>query len=100
VGDKVVVPAFAAVEAASMEVGVPRPNDPLSASVQDALTLSADLVHRGWRHLPPSWATRGERAAQELRSIGLLRAADAVQDLVMATRSGTPTSRSSGPTLT
>lgn len=89
VGDRVVVPAFAHGDAAAIDTWVPREPDPLAAAVSAGLAVTADVLHRGWRHLPPSWAGRADRTARQLRTVGLLRAAEAVDALVAATAAAT-----------
>ena len=88
VGSAVVVPAFApatgeAIDSRSLDL-----TDRLVISVQEALTLSADLLHRGYRHLPPGWSQRVERSAQQLRQVGLTRAGSGMASLGEVARYG------------
>jgi hypothetical protein len=86
-GSAVVVPAFAPATGSRITAGAAHGvDDPLAAAVAGALAASAEVVHRGWRHLPPGWAGRAERAAASLRRLGLERAAGAMTDLAGATR--------------
>ena len=85
-GASVVVPAFAPATGSAITAGAGAAKDPLAAALGDAIAASAEVVHRGWRHLPPGWTGRAERAAQGLRQVGLDRAAGAMTDLVGATR--------------
>jgi hypothetical protein len=90
VGAQVVVPAFADVAGHAI-ASTPRPvTDPLAAAVAEAVDLSADLLHRGLRRIPPSWPHRAERTAQQLRRAGLTRTAEAVTALADAVRAGAP----------
>jgi hypothetical protein len=77
----VIVPAFA--EAAGPAIGpAPRPlTDPLSAITSEAIDVSADLLHRGLRHLSPSWPQRAARTAELLRHAGLSTAGAALSGL-------------------
>jgi hypothetical protein len=86
VGSTVVVPAFAPATGSAITAGAGGASDPLVAAVGDAIATSAEVVHRGWRHLPPGWTGRAERAAAGLRRVGLDRAAGAMTDLAAATR--------------
>ena len=85
-GASVVVPAFAPATGSTIGASAGAASDPLAAAVGDAIATSAEVVHRGWRHLPPGWAGRAERAAAGLRRVGLDRAAGAMSDLLAATR--------------
>lgn len=84
-GTSVVVPAFAPATGSRITAGAGAIPDPLAAAIGDAIATSADVVHRGWRQLPPGWSGRAERSAQGLRLVGLDRAAGAMADLA-ATR--------------
>jgi hypothetical protein len=85
-GDSVIVPAFAPATGSAIAAGAGGTEDPLAAAVGDAIAASAEVVHRGWRPLPPGWAGRAERAAAGLRRVGLDRAAGAMTELAAATR--------------
>ena len=85
-GASVVVPAFAPATGSTLTAGAGAATDALAAAVGDAMATSAEVVHRGWRHLPPGWVGRAERAAAGLRRVGLDRAAGAMTDLASATR--------------
>ncbi len=86
-GSSVIVPAFApATPTALASAGTAATKEPLAAALGDAIATSAEVAHRGWRHLPAGWTGRAERAAQGLRRVGLDRAAGALTDLAGATR--------------
>jgi hypothetical protein len=85
-GASVVVPAFAPATGSTIAAGAGAATDPLAAALGDAIAASAEVVHRGWRHLPPGWTRRAERAAAGLRRVGLDRAAGAMTELAAATR--------------
>lgn len=80
-GSTVVVPAFAPASGSTITAGAGGAKDPLAAALGDAMAASAEVVHRGWRHLPAGWTRRAERAAEGLRRVGLDRAAGAMADL-------------------
>jgi hypothetical protein len=89
VGPEVVVPAFAAAPRAHLAAPPPpTAADPLTAVVTEAVELSADVVHRGVRGLPPSWHQRAERTGAALRRAGLPAAGTAVDGLADAVRAG------------
>ncbi|MFD7657832.1 hypothetical protein ACFV4N_27995 [Actinosynnema sp. NPDC059797] len=54
------------------------PPDPLTSTVDSALSLCAEAAHRGLRHLPPPLLDRVRRAADDLRRTGLATAGDLV----------------------
>lgn len=54
------------------------PPDPLTSTVDSALSLCAEAAHRGLRHLPPPLLDRARRAADDLRRTGLTTAGDLV----------------------
>jgi len=85
-GSTVVVPAFAPASGSTITAGAGGAKDALAAALGDAMATSAEVVHRGWRHLPAGWTGRAERAAEGLRRVGLDRAAGAMAELVAATR--------------
>jgi hypothetical protein len=85
-GTTVVVPAFAPATAVTITARGYVVSDPLAAAVDDALAVSSEIPHRGWRHLPPGWRARAERCADQLRRVGLHRAGTALTDLATATR--------------
>ncbi|HVL07001.1 MAG TPA: hypothetical protein VM388_13510 [Acidimicrobiales bacterium] len=89
-GESVVVPAFAPATGSAIITGPGVAGDRLAAAVGDALAASAEVVHRGWRHLPAGWTARAHRAAQALQRSGLERAAAAMTDLAGATKSVAP----------
>ena len=85
-GDAVVVPSFSPAAGAAMaHLDEGGGGDAMAAAVAGALSVSSDVVHRGWSHLPPGWAARGERSADQLRGVGLQRAAAALTNLCSAT---------------
>jgi hypothetical protein len=85
-GTSVVVPGFAPATAVTITARRHVASDPLVAAVGDALAVSSEVPHRGWHHLPPGWRARAERCADQLRRVGLDRAATALTDLATATR--------------
>ncbi|WP_354702152.1 hypothetical protein DSM112329_02505 [Paraconexibacter sp. AEG42_29] len=87
-GSDVVVPAFAEASGEALGAGAPAPDDALAAAVSEALALTAELVHRGHRHLAPGWAARAGASAEVLRRTGLTAAAAAVDALAAAVRAG------------
>jgi hypothetical protein len=86
-GSTMMVPAFASVRGTEVPAATGAIADPLAAATAEAIAVSAEVPHRGWRHLPPGWAGRAERCSQQLRRVGLERAAQAVADLAAAGRS-------------
>jgi hypothetical protein len=50
-----------------------------------AVVISAELPHRGWRHLPPGWTERAGRTARQLHRFGLQHART-LDDLATAAR--------------
>ncbi|HVE46896.1 MAG TPA: hypothetical protein VNA57_09155 [Acidimicrobiales bacterium] len=85
-GDTVVIPAFAPASHTAMALSSEIPKDPMAAAVESALSVSAEVPHRGWRHLPAGWARRAEDSANQLRRVGLAGAGTALADLCTATR--------------
>ena len=57
-------------------------------ALDEAFQLSAEVAHRGLRHLPASFSNRVDRAASALRVVGLYRAAEALAKLGGALQSG------------
>ena len=87
-GTSVIVPAFAEASSESIATTADVVADRLAAEVAGALELTAELVHRGHRHLPPGWPQRAERAAVGLRQAGLSSAGAAVAALATEIRAG------------
>jgi SWIM zinc finger len=85
-GTSVIVPAFAPPTAVTITARGHAVKDPLVGAVDDALAVSSEVPHRGWRHLPPEWRARAERCADQLRRVGLHRAGTALTDLATVTR--------------
>jgi hypothetical protein len=85
-GTTVIVPGFAPTTAVTITARRYVVSDPLAAAVDDALAVSSEVPHRGWRHLPPGWTGRAERCADQLRRVGLHRAGIALADLATALR--------------
>jgi hypothetical protein len=79
---RVVVPDLAVADTAqSLEDGTgPRP-DPLSAAIEGAFDLLAEMAHRGARHLPPSFPERLEATARQSDAAGLGRSATDIRGL-------------------
>ncbi len=57
------------------------PEDALTGAIDEAIQLSAEVAHRGLRHLPATFSNRIDRGASRLRTVGLRRAADALARL-------------------
>ena len=87
-GSGVVVPAFGDASSEAIATTGEGVADHLAAEVAGALELSAELVHRGHRHLPPGWPQRAERAAARLRQVGLASASAAVAAVATEVRAG------------
>ncbi|MEA2197771.1 MAG: hypothetical protein QOJ25_1822 [Solirubrobacteraceae bacterium] len=87
-GATVIVPAFADASGEAIATTAGAVTDRLAAEVTGALELTAELVHRGHRHLPPGWPQRAERVADSLRQTGLSAAGAAVAELAGEVRSG------------
>lgn len=85
-GSTVVVPAFAEPTGQAISSAPITSTDRLVLAVADAIDVSADVVHRGHRHLPPIWLQRAERASTQLRRTGLTSAGLALADLAEAVR--------------
>ncbi len=90
VGDVVVVLAFAGEAPTLLDTVSLADADALTAAVREALSISADVLHRGWRHLPPSWLSRIDAVTHRLRGLALEQAARALLDLLAAVQSGVP----------
>lgn len=84
-GTTVVVPAFAPAVGTGVPAGPGAGTGALTAALAEAVAVSAEVVHRGWHHLPPGWTGRAERTARELRRVGLVQAAGALAALAAAT---------------
>lgn len=79
VEDAVVVPDLCPAERDTPPGGLPpAATDPLLPALDEALSLLAELVHRGLQHAPATMGGRLGEAAARLRGLGLGRAADAV----------------------
>jgi hypothetical protein len=87
-GATVIVPAFADASGEAIATTAGAIADRLAAEVTGALELTAELVHRGYRHLAPGWPQRAERVADSLRQTGLSGAGAAVAELAGEVRSG------------
>ncbi len=87
-GASVVVPAFADASGEAIDTTAGVVADRLAAEVTGALELTAEVVHRGHRHLPPGWPQRAERAAAGLRQVGLSSASAAVAAVATEVRAG------------
>lgn len=89
-GDTVHIPCFGTAER-DLPPGTALPQaDPLAAALSAALSLSAEVPHRGVRHLPPTWFTRTTETAATLRRLGLDTTAATVETLgrALATATG------------
>ncbi|MFI1990663.1 hypothetical protein [Actinoplanes sp. NPDC020271] len=88
VGDTVVVPDLSPAGRATPPDGSAQaPTDALGLALDDALSLLAELAHRGLQHAPATMTTRLKETAARLRALGMSRAAEAVDTL--AARFGT-----------
>lgn len=75
-GDQVVVPDLAApTPGADPDDQAPGSADPLSAAIDEAAGLLAEIAHRGLRHLPATVAGRLRTNADRLTAVGMRRAA-------------------------
>lgn len=78
---KVHVPAFAATDH-QLQPGTALPHqDPLAATLASALSLTAEVPHRGRRHLPPTWYDRAAETSTALRRVGLRAAGESLTAL-------------------
>ncbi|UFS96966.1 hypothetical protein [Nocardia huaxiensis] len=81
VGTTVHIPAFATADR-PIPPGTALPQqDPLLAATTSALSLTAEVPHRGARHLPPTWFDRATTTATTLRRLGLTSAATSLDAL-------------------
>jgi hypothetical protein len=81
-GDSVIIPDIAAGEGTGeIEVVEEMKRDELVGALDDALKISAEVAHRGFRHLPPTFSSRIDRTASALRVVGLRRAAESMARL-------------------
>lgn len=82
VGDGVLVPDLSPADRGADPRDRPAPvSDPLGRELDDALTLLAEVAHRGLLHTPPTMAARLRATAERLRRTGLRRAGDATAAL-------------------
>lgn len=80
-GDTVHVPCFATTDR-PLTAGTALPHeDPLAQALTSAIALSAEVAHRGIRHLTPTWFTRATESATTLRRLGLTTAATTLDSL-------------------
>ncbi|MEV4125215.1 hypothetical protein [Nocardia sp. NPDC049707] len=89
-GRRVIVPSFAPTGTLAPPNGSAAIDDPLTATITTALAITAEVAHRGTRHLPPSWFDRATDAAGTLRRYGFTNAATTLATL--RTALSTPTS--------
>ncbi len=90
VDDRVVVPDLAADgEAADLGSGAPPIADVIDRAVDGALSVLAEVAHRGLDHLPAHVADRVRAAAADLSRAGLHRAAESLETFA-ATPGATP----------
>lgn len=81
-GNRVVVPDLASGDgSAGLDDGAAPLPDRLTAAIEGAFAVLAELAHRGARHLPASFADRLESTAGRLDSAGLGRCAADVREL-------------------
>jgi hypothetical protein len=62
--------------------------DALTSALDEAIQLSAEVAHRGTRHLPATFSNRIDRAVSSLRTVGLRRAADSLAGLSSGLQAG------------
>lgn len=80
--NRVVVPDLASRDGSQdLGDGSPPVPDPLTAAIESAFEVLAEMAHRGARHLPPTYADRLETTARRLDSAGLGRCAADVREL-------------------
>lgn len=73
---RVIVPDLAFGDGSKdLDDGVAPTPDPLTAAIESAVELLAEMVHRGARHLPQSFGTRLDTTAERLDGAGLGRCA-------------------------
>jgi hypothetical protein len=63
-------------------------NDALTSALDEAIQLSAEVAHRGTRHLPATFSNRIDRSVSRLRAVGLRRAADSLARIGSALQGG------------
>ncbi|MFL6116134.1 MAG: hypothetical protein ACJ786_32990 [Catenulispora sp.] len=81
--DRVIVPDLAPGDGTEDLAAATRTiPDPLTEALQTALTLLAEIAHRGAHHLPPTFPTRLEAAARTLHTAGLARSATDLRTLI------------------
>jgi hypothetical protein len=90
-GGSVIIPDIAAGEGTGdIEAMEEIKRDELVGALDDALEMSAEVAHRGFRHLPPTFFSRIDRTASALRIVGLRRAAESMARLGGVLQSGRP----------
>jgi hypothetical protein len=95
-GGSVIIPDIAAGEGTGdIEAMEEIKRDELVGALDDALEMSAEVAHRGFRHLPPTFFSRIDRTASALRIVGLRRAAESMARLGGVLQSGRPDSATS-----
>lgn len=88
-GESVVIPDIAAGDGTGdIEAMEEMARDELVAALDEALGLSAEVAHRGLRHLPATFASRIDHAVSALRVVGLKRAAEGMAHLGGVLQSG------------
>lgn len=80
-GQTVHVPCYASATHTVPSTTALNPKDPLTEAITAALSLTAEVPHRGIRHLPPTWYTRAAESARALRRVGLHTAATTLEAL-------------------
>jgi hypothetical protein len=79
---RVVVPDLASGDGSKdLDDGAGLAPDSLTAAIESAFELLAEMAHRGARHLPPSFGTRLDTTAARLDSAGLGRCATDLRGL-------------------
>ncbi|GIJ70925.1 SWIM zinc finger family protein [Virgisporangium ochraceum] len=89
VDGRVVVPDLAVDETGVVvSPGVPPAADPIDVAVEGAMSVLAEVAHRGLDHLPAGFGERVSAAAGELSRVGLGRAGRAVSGFAETLRAG------------
>ncbi|MFC9996830.1 hypothetical protein [Nocardia sp. NPDC127526] len=89
-GDTVLVPCFATTDRPLAPGSALPHQDPLAAAISSALDLTAEVPHRGTRHLPPTWFTRATDTSAALRRLSLASAATTLDTLRDALPAASP----------
>ena len=89
-GETVVIPDLAADRGSGAPVSHrAAPEEALVGAIDEAIGLSAEVAHRGVRHLPATFSERVERTCSRLRTVGMRQTADALHRLGATVQAGT-----------